>query len=67
MEIVIKHTIPADVEEVKHGKWLDDNICASKLGYYPWKCSVCGYEERVFPWDNTHNYCANCEAKMDKE
>ena len=56
---------PADVQEVRHGKW--------EQCFEDWrnqiegdKCSVCGFEHygtsiRHYP------YCPNCGAKMDKE
>lgn len=52
--------LPADVQEVKHGKWIlqDDNKYA--------KCSECGVIRNIesqLGW----NYCPNCGAKMDVE
>lgn len=50
---------PADVKEVRHGRWK----CVS-IGRYA--CSLCGRE----PWYegsiNTMHYCPNCGAKMDE-
>ena len=47
----------ADVQEVKHGKWLINKNMR--------ECSECGY----FYYSNNvnTNYCCNCGAKMDKE
>lgn len=55
----------ADVEEVKHGKWIDDiqeftspaGVTQKYLCGY--KCSLCGRSERT-----KEPYC-NCGAKMD--
>ena len=46
----------ADVQEVKHGQWLDNHRGGDM-------CSVCGYE-----CDDAYYlgpYCQNCGAKMD--
>ena len=48
----------ADVESVRHGKWLINSD-----GYYPY-CSECKEEPRS---GELTNYCPNCGAKMDKE
>lgn len=52
----------ADVEEVKHGDWIEK----SKYGYWYYDCPYCddGYalKERD---GNKPNYCHNCGAKMD--
>lgn len=53
----------ADVEPVRHGKWIEE------LGMNE-KCSVCGKHFPLLdfvgrPFDI--NYCPNCGAKMDKE
>ncbi len=47
----------ADVQEVRHGKWLINKNMR--------ECSECGY----FYYSNNvnTNYCCNCGAKMDKE
>lgn len=54
---IIKNQPTADVQEVRHGKWMKSNNER--------KCSLCGY----FYFTNTKsfNYCPNCGAKMDKE
>lgn len=46
----------ADVEPVRHGRWIasHDEFCA---------CSICKYPVYV-GWNQT-NYCPNCGAKMD--
>lgn len=54
----IKGVPTADVQEVRHGEWLEDDY-----GYC--HCSNCRYEhdspECITP------YCPECGAKMDKE
>ena len=66
---------PADVQEVRHGKWenVGDNLIMEQttiVGKYV-KCSECGNEILVARTDNGsyrfRNYCANCGAKMVKE
>ncbi len=52
----------ADVQPVKHGRWIDKN---PQDKYDPrCICSVCGSVE--FPLSR-HKYCPNCGAKMDGE
>ena len=43
----------ADVQEVKHGRWTED-----EEGYY--HCSVC---KELLDWNYKH--CPNCGARMD--
>lgn len=58
--------LPADVEPVRHGRWLD-YMCRD------WHCSECG--EKIskvrnvdgYCYDDKPNYCFNCGAKMDLE
>lgn len=49
----------ADVEPVRHGRWIDNGIPESVLS----GCSICGYSCGAY----TFNYCPNCGAKMDLE
>ena len=48
---------PADVVEVKHGKW-------KKIQYYA-KCSECMHEVNWGSKDFLSPYCPNCGARMD--
>ena len=61
--IIPKDTPTADVQEVKHGKWLN------KVNGYYWfgKCSECGASLNLSDCSIRMNYCPNCGAKMDKE
>lgn len=60
----IKSVPTADVEEVKHGEWIED-------GYYdnPCVCSYCGAEamhNNKIPKTHIRTpYCSQCGAKMD--
>lgn len=63
----------ADVEEVRHGKWIKETkqtlipVSYDEAGepilysYTQYKCSLCGRLE----WRNEEPYC-HCGAKMDK-
>jgi hypothetical protein len=51
------HFPAADVEPVRHGKWIED-LYAEKCGDA--YCSECNH----FDWSNL-KYCSNCGAKMD--
>ena len=50
-----------DVAPVRHGRW-DSN----DLNGYKWAfaCSECGWVDG-YPFNDRHNYCPNCGAKMD--
>lgn len=60
--IIPKDTESADVEEVRHGKWINHSGGE-------WGCSSCA--NIVFTegsWETPYdNYCPYCGAKMDKE
>lgn len=57
---------PADVAEVRNGKWENQSpvFCWNKYGVYQtaYKCSVCG---ELTPID--YNICPWCGARMDGE
>ena len=55
---------PEDVQQVRHGHWLDRNN--GKWNTIPvLQCSVCGdYDTR---YSETDDYCPNCGARMDGE
>ena len=57
----IRNAPPADVAEVKHGKW--EYIGTDKKGYV-YRCSNCAGRIGL---DYETNYCPNCGAKMDLE
>ena len=49
----------ADVVEVRHGRWENNDIPGSILS----KCSECG----ILHGSSAFNYCPDCGAKMEKE
>lgn len=51
----------ADVVPVTHGQWIDNGANGYKWAFV---CSLCGYVDG-HPFDNRHNFCPNCGAKMD--
>lgn len=66
IEDCIENTPTADVQEVRHGRWISeivkkpDWIGKEQSYYQPNSCSIChtGLRERT-------NFCPNCGAKMD--
>lgn len=53
----------ADVAPVVHGRWISKN----PHGYeWTFVCSNCGYVDG-HPFNDRHNYCPNCGAKMESE
>lgn len=63
----IKAMPHADVQPVRHGKWID----GKRMGYdgvFVWhrECSECGYERKDDNIDNDTPYCPNCGALMDE-
>ena len=53
----------ADVAPVRHGRWIDNGACGYKWAF---SCSKCGYIDG-YPFNDRHNYCPNCGAKMDEK
>ena len=55
-------SIPAtDVAPVVHGYWIDNGANGYKWAFI---CSRCGYVDG-HPFDDRHNFCPSCGAKMD--
>lgn len=52
----------ADVQEVRHGKWIKEHFISESDEFYH-TCSNCNMELKETYLDN---YCPNCGAKMDK-
>ena len=51
----------ADVAPVRHGRWIADGD-----GYHwTYNCSICAWKDG-YPFNERHNYCPNCGAKMDE-
>ena len=55
---------PADVQEVRHGKWI---YVDGVLDWAYYKCSECGYIEKFGDDTCFYNYCHKCGAKMNME
>lgn len=53
---VINSVPAADVEPVRHGRWVDNEIPDSMLS----GCSACGFSCGAYSF----RYCPNCGAKM---
>lgn len=54
-----------DVQEVKHGRWIDVVGAGGMLGtFVGWKCTICGYE--ITDRYGQYNYCPNCGSRMDE-
>lgn len=62
---IIDNVSTADVEVVRHGKWIGKY---NTIQYNDWMCSYCGkYESETRNKDRLGNYCRWCGAKMDLE
>ena len=53
----------ADVVEVKHGRWVSNELGGYKYAFY---CSECGWVDG-YPFNDRRKYCPHCGAKMDRE
>lgn len=62
VESFIKNAPTADVQEVKHGKWIKRYFGGSPLWDEETVCSEC-----LHTGSEHFSYCPNCGAKMDKE
>ena len=63
--ITVENTLPADVQPVRHGRWIPEDEYYVDDTYI---CSACGYEFIITAGDlesNELNYCPRCGAKMD--
>ncbi|MBP3798013.1 MAG: hypothetical protein J6I46_09615 [Ruminococcus sp.] len=64
----IKHIPSADVQPVKHGRWIIDYAEGTKI--YHAHCSECGKEPNNhiggdYYIDKLSDFCPNCGARMD--
>ena len=59
----LQMTPPADVQEVRHGRWISNDLGGYKWAYY---CSECDWVDG-YPFNDRHKYCPHCGAKMDLE
>ena len=67
----IAHAPAADVEAVRHGRWIEDERTYPGPGLKNNLCSVCGeiagsWKEGLEP-GRKWAYCPNCGARMGKE
>lgn len=52
----------ADVAPMVHGRWISDGD-----GYHwTYNCSICAWKDG-YPFNERHNFCPNCGARMDLE
>ena len=61
----LKNIPAADVQPVKHGRWIRDAVYVDETTGEPclaWFCNQCGEPQMVGT-----NFCPNCGAKMDGE
>ena len=57
-DALLCHILPANVEEVQHGKWIIHKNSDGNLNHY--ECSVC-HRPQGYP----ANWCEDCGARMD--
>lgn len=58
-----KHYVSAaDVQEVKHGRWISEHI---SYGVTRYKCSVCGGRFGIIEDFQPNKFCPDCGARMD--
>lgn len=57
---VIDAQPPADVQEVRHGRWIWDDE-----GYHCSECFFHAYGNTLECLDGTYRYCPNCGSRMD--
>ena len=57
----LQTTPTADVQEIRHGRWISNELGGYKWAYY---CSECGWVDG-YPFNDRHKYCPHCGAKMD--
>lgn len=63
---IINHTPTADVEPVRHGKWVSNDPDSEFSSIH---CSECGTHALLNGCEDymPSPYCPNCGARMDKE
>lgn len=59
----------ADVQPLKHGRWIDRTEWFGRIGKCQYECSVCGYMREGKPQSRYDGkggkFCDECSAKMD--
>ena len=65
LEAAILNIQAADVEPVRHGRWIEYTKVIIPEPYnkweQAWKCSECEFDDGFV----AYNFCPNCGAKMD--
>lgn len=62
--IIPNDTPTADVEEVKHGEWIEESYIDEKRSDF--MCSVCEFDDTFYKNSMSfYKYCPYCGAKMD--
>ena len=56
----IERILAADVEPVRHGRWIEKEKYTFGVMY---DCSICG--DRILDNGHSWNYCPNCGARMN--
>ena len=73
MEIMndISSVEAADVQPIKHGRWIDRTEWFGRIGKCQYECSVCGYMREGKPQSRYDGkggkFCDECGARMDGE
>ena len=64
-DYLIEDAKPADVAQVRHGRWIKDDV----FGIPVYRCSACDKEFWLSaddtPQGSSYRYCPNCGARMD--
>lgn len=65
----INYLPTADVAEVKHGKWIQEQIKIENMSIVRYRntCSECGGKADFLLRELHYSYCPHCGAKMDLE
>lgn len=70
---ILKEAPAADVQEIKHGKWIETQ---EPLGWCDVDCAECSVcheswiideDSSIDDYESMWHYCPNCGAKMDGE
>ena len=63
---VVRDFPAADVEEVKHGKWIQEQIKIENMSIVRYRntCSECGGKADFLLRELHYSYCPHCGAKM---
>ena len=75
LQNIVDEIPAADVEEVKHGQWVDSwsSYCRADFekyqGFQTAKCSVCNITQSINTYQHKaqYNYCPYCGAKMNEK